>query len=193
MELVVNDYNNLRVRLALSSPVILLTSQSYAVLERFNQTVLKEREQCFLLEGDKHMMQSLADCKVDYIDDEFAKTSLNIEEYLCFYGLANQMFSNTFAKDIESFIKDNHLQKYKDQPLCNLTTLDQLKTRLFITDKRDTRILIVDNNEGAIADDKMEEVIQYFKNFCQQRNMIAIITTRSTAQVQTFTGEVYTL
>ena len=150
MELVVNDYNKLRIRFALSSSVILLTSKSISVLHHFIQTVLKEREQCYLLEQDTKKIYSLADYNVDYIDDEFSRTSLSIEEYLSFFGLANRMFSDSFVKDIEVFLSDNGLQKYKDEPLCNMTELFQLKTRFFISGKRNYKFIILSNNYGFI-------------------------------------------
>ncbi len=193
MELVVNDYNKLRIRFALSSSVILLTSKSISVLHHFIQTVLKEREQCYLLEQDTKKIYSLADYNVDYIDDEFSRTSLSIEEYLSFFGLANRMFSDSFVKDIEVFLSDNGLQKYKDEPLCNMTALVQLKTRLFISGKRNAKFIILSNNDGGIEDKDLLEITGYIQLFCEQHNMIAIITTRSTPLTEAYTGKRITL
>ncbi len=193
MELVVNDYNKIRVRFALSSSVILLTSKSTQVLDDFLQTMLKGREHCYLLEADSKQIHSLADYNVDYIDDEFSKTSLSIEDYLSFFGLANRIFSDSFAKEIEMFLLDNELLQYKEKPLCNLEVLDQIKTRLFISQKRNARLLILSNNDGAFEDTTLIEIAKYVKSYCKENNMIALITTRSTSTIEAYQGEVLTL
>lgn len=193
MELVVNDYNKIRARFALTSPVIMLTSQSHAVLTDFTQAVLKGREHCYLLEQDRKTLRSLAEYNIDCIDDEFSKTSLSIEEYLSFFGLANRMFSDSFAKDIKTFLYDNNLQEYRDEALCNLSTLIQLKTRLFISKKRNAQLLILSDTDSTIEDTDLIEFSQYMQTFCKQHNMIAIITTRSTSVIEAYQGEVLTL
>lgn len=193
MELVVNDYNKFKVRFKLSSPVILLTSKSIPVLNDLVQTLLRWREQCYMLGQDRKTIRSLADYNVDFIDDEFSKTSLSIEEYLSFFGLANRMFSDSFAKDIDTFLYENNLQEHKDEPLCNLSALVQLKTRLFISKKRDAQLLILSNNDGDIEDNDLIGFTKYIQSYCKQHNMIAIITTRSTSIIEAYQGEVITL
>ena len=193
MDLVVDDYGKYRMKVPLSDSVILLTSKSISVLDAFIQTVLKSREQCYVMEQDGKESQSLADYNVDFIDDEFSKTSLGIEEYLSFFGLANRMFNDSFAKDIDKFLIDNNLQELKDKPLCELSAIMQIKARLFISKKRKTRLLILSNNNGTINDKSVIEIAEYVNSYCKEHNMIAIITTRFTPLVKAYKGELITL
>ncbi len=193
MDLVVDDYGKYRMKVPLSDSVILLTSKSISVLDAFIQTILKSREQCYVLEEDGKRSQSLADYNIDFIDDEFSKTSLGIEEYLSFFGLANRMFNDSFAKDIDKFLIDNNLQELKNKPLCELPALIQIKTRLFISKKRKTRLLILSNNNGTINDKNVIEIAEYVNSYCKEHSTIAIITTRVTPLVKAYKGELITL
>ncbi len=193
MELVVKDIKNTRVNITWESPVILLTSKNVSVLNDFTEAILKDREQCFILEPNQSKLHSLAEYSVDFFDDKFARTSLSIEEYLSFFGLTNRIFSNSFIKDMEYFLRINHLQEFKDESICNLSIMSQLKTRLFITIKRNARLLVISNNTGSIKDSDLIEIMDYVQNFCKQYNLVAIITTRSTPLIGAYKGEIVLL
>ena len=188
-----NCDNKHRVRFTLTSSILLLLNQRISVLDDFVHTILDDYEQCYILEEENSIARSLADCNIDYIDDEFFKTSLGIEEYLSFFGLANSMYSKSYEEDINNFLLDSNLCQYKDIPLCRLSAIVQIKTRLFISKKRNAQLLILSNNSGAIKDEELIEVAEYIRMFCLQHNMIAIITARSTPLVEVYMGEVFTL
>lgn len=192
MDLVVDNYGRYRIKVPLSDSVILLASKDISVLDAFIQTILKCREQCYVLGQGGEENQSLTEYNVDFVD-EFSKTSLGIEEYLSFFALASRKYNESYVKDIDKFIIDNNLQELKDKPLCELSVLIQMKTRLFISKMKKTRLLILSNNNGTINDKSVIEIAEYINSYCKENNMIAIITTRFTPLVKAYKGELVTL
>lgn len=190
MELVVNDYEQIRAKLKIQKNLIVVTSENDHLLYRFVNVITANPEQCYVL-GEKEHLISLAQSKVDYIDEEFAKTTLTIEEYLNFFGLASGIFSDMYMTEIKEFIEKYGLETYREVPICELDERSKLLVRLFITTKKNVRFILFNNVGGVFSDKDLYGIIRNFKLFCREYDKICIIVTHTTELINRYQGEIY--
>lgn len=116
------------------------------------------------------MILDLSENEIDYIDNTFRTSSLNVYDYYTFYGLVSGRYSNQFINDIEAFIHKHQLQTYRDTPICELDFEIQLVVRVFITRKKRATLLKINDFDGSIKAKHIRRISEMLNAHCSIKN-----------------------